>query len=272
MTHKPFLHLFVVIIWALLTACTGHSDQSSNTPTIDSPRLAEIQSKGQIIVATAITRPFEYRDDETNQLIGFDVDLMTTIANALGVSITWREMAFADLLPELQAGDVDVVIAGMYITATREELVDMSNPYLQTGLVMATHGDITDIDDIPDLAGKTVGVKEGSTGERFAIRLRDEQGIALELRRYTDTIDSLDDLNTGLVDVVFNDYINTLEYIKTHPNVRVVGDILEPAGLGISVRSGDSDLLAFINNQLATLEANGTLQHLFDQWINPETQ
>lgn len=271
MTHKPFLYLFVLIIWALLTACTGNSDQSRNTPTVDGPRLAEIQSNGQLIVGTAITRPFEYRDEETNQLIGFDVDLMTTIANALGVSITWREMAFADLLPELQAGNIDVVIAGMYITSAREDVVDMSNPYLQTGLVMASHGGITDIETIQDLIGKTVGVKEGSTGERFAIRLRDDDGIALELRRYTDTIDSLEDLNAGLVDVVFNDYINTLEYIKTHPNVRVIGDILEPAGLGISVRTGDNDLLNFINSQLATLETNGTIQNLFNQWINPET-
>lgn len=272
MTYKPLPHLFLVIILALLTACTGNSEQSTNTPSVDSPRLTEIQSKGQIIVGTAITRPFEYRDEETNQLIGFDIDLMTNIANALGVSITWREMAFADLLPELQAGNVDMVIAGMYITAAREDIVDMSNPYLQTGLVLASHGGVTDIETVQDLAGKTVGVKEGSTGERFATRLRDEQGIALELRRYTDTIDSLEDLDKGLVDVIFNDYINTLEYIKTHPNVRVVGDILEPAGLGISVRTGDSDLLGFINTQLATLEANGTIQNLFNQWINPETQ
>lgn len=270
MTYKTFLHLFVVIIWVLLTACTGTSEQSASTR-LDSLRLADIQNRGQLIVGTAITRPFEYRDDATNQLIGFDVDLMTLIASELGVNIIWREMAFADLLPELQAGNVDAVIAGMYITPAREDVVDMSNPYLQTGLVMASHMGITDIETLQDLTGKTVGVKEGSTGERFAMRLRDEQNIELELRRYTDTIDSLEDLDTGLVDVVFNDYINTLEYIKTHPNVRVIGDIVEPAGLAIAVRTGDSDLLRFINEQLATLETNGTLQNLFNLWINPET-
>ncbi|HRF94455.1 MAG TPA: ABC transporter substrate-binding protein [Aggregatilineales bacterium] len=265
--------LSIILVLILLTACTGTSaPQATVTPPPSSSRLSELQATGQIVIGTAITRPFEYRDEQTNELIGFDVDLMTEIVSSLGIQIVWREMAFADLLPELQAGNLDAVIAGMYITTAREELVDMSNPYLQTGLVMATHGGITDIATIQDLVGRTVGVKEGSTGERYAISLRDEQGIALELQRYTDTLDSLDDLDAGLVDVVFNDYINTLEYIKTHPNVSVVGEILQPAGLGISVQAGDADLLNFINSSLATLEANNKIQDLFNRWINPETQ
>lgn len=269
MKHHNFIYLLIAVV-VLFTACTN----TPATPNLDvtDTGLSEIQKTGQIIVGTAITRPFEFRDEETNQLIGFDVDLMTEIANALGVEIIWREMAFADLIPELQAGNLDMVIAGMYITSTREELVDMSNPYLQTGLVMTTHQTIANITTIQDLAGHTVGVKEGSTGERYAISLRDEQGITLELRRYTDTLDSLEDLDAGLVDVVFNDYINTLEFIETHPNVRVVGDILQPAGLGISVQTGNIKLLEFINNSLSSLEASGKIQSLFDTWINPDGQ
>jgi len=273
MQKQMSMRFIIVFAFVLLTACTGNSSPATTaTPEQTNPRLSELQNAGQIVIGTAITRPFEYRDEQTNELIGFDVDLMNEIIKPVGIEIVWREMAFADLIPELQAGNIDAVIAGMYITQAREDVVDMSNPYLQTGLIMATHGGITDIATTADLAGRTVGVKEGSTGERYANSLRDEQGIELEIRRYTDTLDSLDDLDAGLVDVIFNDYINTLEYIKTHPNVRVVGEILQPAGLGISVQAGDVDLLTFINNSLAELESNGKIQSLFNTWINPETQ
>lgn len=268
---KGFGYRLIVLVILLSVWAVACSPTPATTTQSTSPRLAELQKKGQVIVGTAITRPFEYRDATTNELIGFDIDLMTKIMEPLGVKIVWREMAFADLLPELEAGNLDLVIAGMYITPAREDVVDMSTPYQETGLVMATHSGITNIATITDLAGRTVGVKEGSTGERFALSLQSEQNIALEIRRYTDTLDSLEDLDAGRVDVVFNDYINTLEFIKTHPKVRVVGDILQPAGLGISVRSGDADLLAHVNEMLAKLDSDGTRNALFDKWINPET-
>lgn len=230
------------------------------------PKLPQYES---LVVGTALTAPFEYRDAETNELIGFDVDLMTAIAQSLGVKLEWREFAFADLLTTLEAGTVDVVIAGMYITPAREEVVDMSQAYLETGLVMVVQAQNTTIQALPDLAGKTVGVKEGATGERWANDLRETQHIDLEIRRYTDTLDSLDDLNAGLLDAVFNDYLNSLQYIKTHPNVAVRGEIFDPAGLGIAVKSGNTELLALINTSLAELKSKGEIDRLYDKWLNP---
>ncbi len=180
-------------------------------------------------------------------------------------------MAFADLLNELNAGDVDMVIAAMYIKPEREEMVDFAQPYLDTGLVMVVRTDDTSITDFASLAGKTIGVKQGSTGEKWADQLRDEQGIAVDILRYETTPASLDDLGNNLVDVVFNDRNNSLDYIKTHPNIRVQGEIFDPAGLGIAVKTGDADLLNFVNAALTDFRQSGEIDRLFNKWINPET-
>jgi arginine/lysine/histidine transporter system substrate-binding protein len=81
----------------------------------------------------------------------------------------------------------------------------------------------------------------------------------------------LDDLDAGLIEVVFNDYLNSLVYIKEHPNVKVQGEIFDPAGYGISVKTGDTELLNFVNTTLKKFEENGEIERLFDKWVNPET-
>jgi polar amino acid transport system substrate-binding protein len=192
---------------------------------------------------------------------------MEKIAARLGLRLEWRELAFADLLSVLERGEVDVVIAGLYITPEREERVDMSQPYLRTGLALVVQSENIHIRSLEDLAGQVVGVKEGATGDQLATYLRTEGGIPLQVRRYTDTPDSLADLDAGRLDAVFNDYINTLEYAKHHPGVRVQGDIFSPAGLGIAVQSGDWELLALVNAALDVFEQDGTLEALWQKWI-----
>lgn len=273
MNSQPKILILVLIVLLLITSACKEEKSSDDSSSVDKnlpARLQEIQKKDKLVVGTAITRPFEYRD-ENGKLVGFDVDLMNKIADELGVEVEWREMAFADLLTTLSSGNVDVVIASMYIRPDREEIVDMSQPYLDAGLVMVVQVDNTSVETLEDLEGKTVAVKEGSTGQNYAEKLIDEQDIALEMLIYTDTIESLDDLRDGKVDVVFNDYNNSLIYIQNNPGVRVQGEIFDPAGLGISVKTDDTDLLNFINNTLTELEESGEIQKMFDKWINPET-
>jgi ABC-type amino acid transport substrate-binding protein len=250
--------------------CTTPPDQYALTLT-PGGRLEQLRHLGYITIATAITQPFEYRDPATSSLTGFDVDLMTRIVEPLDVKIHWREMVFADLLSELEAGNVDIVIAAMYITPERASRVDFSQTYLETGLVLVTRRDNMSIHSLNDLTGHLVGVKEGSTGEKKMDQMRQGENITIQIHRYSDTLDSLDDLNNGLVDAVLNDRLNTLQYIQTHPEIEIRGDILEPAGLGIATHKNDGELLDFIDSRLATFKTDQTITTLFNQWINPDT-
>lgn len=254
--------------WALIVgvALVLGACRSQAKPTATGPRAQALRDRGQIVIGTAITAPFEYRDPNTGELVGFDVEVARAIADYIGVPIVWKEMAFGDLLPTLQDGKVDMVIAAMYITPQRQEIVAMSDGYVDTGLVMVTRVDAPEFTSDRDMIGRVVGVKEGATGARYVRRLK-EQGYDLVIQEYATTRDSLEDLERGYIDVALNDKINTIEYIKTHPTLKINGPILEPAQLGIAVRKDDTELLAIVNEVLAQLRSSGRLQELYDKWI-----
>jgi polar amino acid transport system substrate-binding protein len=236
--------------------------------------LARIQAKGVLVVGTAITEPFEFHHAESGELIGFDVDTAGVIADRLGVELVWVEMPFANLIPSLQDRKVDMTIAAMYINSERETMVDFAEPYLNTGLVMVAHPALQEqVQTVEDLAGLRVGVKIGATGAQLAQDLIN-QGIPLEMVEYKDTFDSILDLDVGRVDVVFNDYINTLVYIKdSHSDIEIVTDesgsinFLSHVGLGIAVHPGDKDLLDEINAALAAMRQDGTYDRLYETWL-----
>lgn len=118
MSHRVIgCFLLCLAVLLLFAAC----DLSNSLP----ERLRDLQNAGEVRVGTAITAPFVTRNAQ-GELVGFDVDLMRAIVGKLGVRVSWQEMAFADLLPQLQRGCLDMVVAAMYITEEREALVDFS--------------------------------------------------------------------------------------------------------------------------------------------------
>jgi len=240
----------------------------------DDPSLAQVQEKGVLVVGTAITKPFEYHDPDTNELIGFDVDVANYIAERLGVTVEFSEMPFASLIPSLETRKVDMTIAAMYIKPEREEVIDFATPYMETGLVMVVSPELADtVKTTDDLNGLKVGVKIGATGDALAQDLI-AQGIELERLEYKETLESFADLGFGRVDVVLNDYLNTLAYLKdTGSDAHVVMNddgtvnFLSHVGLGIAVHDGDATLLAEINAALEEMHANGTYDELYEKWL-----
>ena len=279
----------LMLVVGLFSACVKEPPTLSVMTETQSPRSAEaehsvsalerIQNAGVLVVGTAITEPFEYYDPVTGELIGFDVDIARRIAQELGVELQWVEMPFANLIPALQEHKVDMTIAAMYINPEREALVDFAEAYIHTGLVMAAEAETArQVTGTDDLAGLRVGVKIGSTGAQLAKTLA-ENGIDITIEEYKDTLDSLLDLEVGRVDVVFNDYLNTLVYLKqAGSDLEIIRDAAgEPlfqswVGLGIAVPQGDSELLAVIDQTLAEMNADGTLDELKNRWLSSEIQ
>ena len=278
----------VYLLTCVLIGCTilGSSDPAStsvsSTATVSEENsqssLAQIQARGVLSVGTAITEPFEYHDPDTGELIGFDIDTAEYIADILGVELEWVEMPFANLIPALQDRKVDMIIAAMYIKPEREELVDFSEPYINTGLVMvARPGLQPQVKTVQDLAGLKVGVKIGATGAELAQELI-AGGIALESVEYKNTFDSFLDLEVGRVDMIFNDYLNTLVYIKdSQSDLEIVStdtgevNFLSQVGLGIAVHQGDRELLETINAVLMKMRQDGVVDWLYENWLGLNT-
>lgn len=249
-----------IIILFTLSGC-DQTMLSEPTP------IALGQQSDFLVVGTATTPPFEFYNED-GDLVGFDIDLAYLLAEQMGQRIEWKVLAFADLLPALEAGDVDLVIAAMYITPEREKLVDFSLSYLETGLVMVVGEDADPINDPSNLEGLRVGVKIGATGERWIDGLVAEEGRNFELFRYQDTRDSLDDLRQGYLDVVLNDQINTLIYMHNYQGLKIGSDIIERANLGIAIREGNTEMLTQVNTCLENLKNSGELERLYERWID----
>ena len=157
----------------------------------------------------------------------------------------------------------------------RIELVDFAEPYVKTGLVMVVRPGLEAIvKTVQDLAGLRVGVKIGATGAKLAQDLL-AQGIALQIVEYKETLDSFLDLEVGRVDVVFNDYLNTLVYLKnSQSGIIIVEDntgktkFLSHVGLGIAVHQGDQELLQAINATLLEMKQDGTFNRLYQTWLS----
>jgi ABC-type amino acid transport substrate-binding protein len=280
----------IIVLWLglmlLLSGCQGKissirenqlSDATLRNPTTQGvDKQMQIQQNGVLVVGTAITNPFEFYDPE-GHLVGLDIDITNFIAQELGVEVQFVEMSFANLIPALQDNKVDMTIAAMYITPEREDLVDFSNPYIETGLVMVVQpGMKTTIKTVEDLKGMRVGVKIGSTGANFAQELI-SQGYPLQVTEYKDTFTSLLDLEVDRVDVVFNDYLNTLTYIKdSQSQLNIVVDekaeviYLSKVGLGIAVPEGNQEFLKFINETLIKMKQTGHFQKSYKTWLLPK--
>lgn len=232
-------------------------------------RLDKIKKSGKLVLATGNYRPFEYRDEKTNEMVGYDVDLARMFAEDLGVELVVNDMTFTSLIPTLQNGNADLIIAAMYIKPEREEVVDFANPYMDTGIVLVIKEGTQGIEVAEDLEDKVVGVKLGGSSEVAGQELLDK-GMKFKMNTYKENTDMLLDLESGRIDVAFNDYLYQLEYNKTHPDMKIVGDVFNKAELGIAVKQGDQELLDFINEKLAEYEAAGKTEELFKKWISAE--
>jgi len=230
--------------------------------------IAKIKEAGVLKVATGTYVPFEYRDETTNEIVGFDIDFAQILADKLGVKLEVTDMAFASIVPCIEKGEYDLAIAAMYDTEARREVVLMSDSYMETGMVLVTQaGNEKGITSLADCEGLKVGVKAGATSQTVAEEAMAEYGIEYEIVGYEETVGCITDLSAGRVDVVVNDLLNQMELNKVYEDVEIVCDPFTQADLSIAVMKGNDGLLEFINEVIAEYKEDGTYDELYKTWI-----
>ncbi|MDC7231636.1 MAG: transporter substrate-binding domain-containing protein [Spirochaetales bacterium] len=262
MTMKKMMLILLVMILAVSSVFAGGSSEKAS----EGGRLEQIKASGQLVLATGNYVPFEFLDPETNEMAGYDIDLMRLMADKLGVELVVNDMDFTSLIPSLQGGKADVVCAAMYIKPAREEVVDFATPYMKTGMVLVVPSANDSVMSTDDLTGLRVGAKMGATSEAVLQDLLDK-GADFEIVSYNETVDYMLDLQTGRIDAAVNDLLNQLEFNKTYEGLKIVGDPFTSAELGIAVQDGDAELLAFINDCLVEFTEDGTMDELYAKWI-----
>jgi polar amino acid transport system substrate-binding protein len=215
-------------------------------------------------VATDATwPPFEVVDENTKEIIGFDIDLMNAIAERGGFEIEFVNVGWDPLLAGMAQCQYDAAISAMTITEERKESFLFSEPYFEAGQVVTVQTGNTDIMSKDDLVGKTVGAQIGTTG---AIEVEKIEGA--NLKTYDDIGLAFQDLLNGQIDAIVADNPLALGYVGANPqDLMTVGPVFTDENYGVAVCKDNTELLEMINTGLAAVKEEGLIKSFTVQWI-----
>lgn len=207
---------------------------------------------------------------------GLDIDLMTTMAAAIGERVEFSTCTDCSsveaLFDRLAAGEYHCVAAGATVTPERERKVAFLPPYVISGQALAVDTTrLPQVRSVADLGGLTIGVQRGDTGQPIAERLVAE-GRAGHVRVYDygAVSTAIADLSAGGCDAVMKLAPVLTALVSTVAGVQVVQRGLSTEDIAVAVNAADQALLGRLQVAQAELEENGTLQRLRRRWLgNP---
>lgn len=266
----------LVMVTALaLGACSGGSG-SSGSPAASSgggaaasfsadSTMGKIKAAGKLVCGTKFdVVGFGFKNPTNNEVEGLDADLCREIAKAIGVPPEFVEAISANRLPFLKEDKVDIVISTMTITEERKKEIDFSKVYYKAGQSILVKKSST-IQKVEDLAGKKVCSGEGSTSEKN-VRAKAPTAELLLFKTYTEAGQALAD---GRCDAVSTDDTILFGLAQKIPDTELRGGQFTEEPLGIGIKKGKDDFVAFINAQLDAMKADGRLKALYDKHVKP---
>lgn len=251
-----------IMIFMFVMSMVGCSKQEE---TVSGDLLERIQAKGTMVVAMEGTwAPWTYHD-ESDTLVGYDVEIAQKIAEKLGVTVTFVEGEWDGLLAGLDGGRYDIMINGVGVTDERREKYDFSTPYAYNRTAVVVRGDYDAITSMEDLAGKNTANTISST-------------YAEEAESYGATVTGVDDLNqtielllSGRIDATLNAEVVFNDYQKAHPeaNIKIAtfSNVVEQVAIPVRKGEDSASLLAAINQALAELSEEGVLTQLSEKYF-----
>lgn len=228
--------------------------------------LQKVEKSGKLSIAlSGVFPPFSFVDD-SNKVVGFDVDIGSEIARRLKVEPNVVTTAWDGIIAGLVTGRYDTIIGSMGITEERKKAVDFVGPYYRSGLGLFVKKGAT-VKGLDDLEGKTLGVTLGETSEKWA---REQNRFTV--RTYKGLPEMLLDLSSGRIDGVIADDVPVLVAIsRSDAQVEQIADDRLPRyDIGIAVRKNNPELAAAMQKALDDMMADGTYEAISKKWIGAD--
>ena len=244
-----------------MTACGGSGSGDAD---------AEESAAPLKVVTEATFAPFELTEDGSDEIVGFDVDMMNAIAEDQGLTIEFVNMEFDSLIPALQSKQGDIICAGMNkLAGDRAEKVDFGDTYFESDLMLLvkSDSDIANIDAVT--SDMKLASQIGTTGGDYVQALANEGKIAdgVVLNQWTDCYLQL---QNGDVQGVVVDKPVGEAYLNKHGDIaKFVGEQFgDHEEFAFAVQKGNTELLDKLNTGLANLKESGKYQELVDKWFS----
>ena len=277
MKRRTFISMMSVMAAAGVLTLSGCSNSSTSTAASSgassaagsaADQLAAIQASGKLIVALeGAWQPWSYHD-ESDTLVGYDVEVSRAIAEKLGVEPEYVESDWDSLFAGLDAGRFDMVCNGVEVTEERSKTYDFTTPYGYIHTALAVKKDNDSITSFEDLDGKTTANSLAST----YMELAESYGATVQ------GIDTLEEtiqlLTAGRIDATLNADVSFYDYLNVHPDAdfKLVAFTEEASHVAIPLRKGDetATLLEAINSAIEELRADGTLSELSEKYFGQD--
>lgn len=276
MKRRTFISLMSVMAAAgvlSLAGCSSNTSSSTASSTAASAsaaaanKLETIQSNGKLVIALkGAWQPWSFHD-ESDTLVGYDVEVSRAIAEKLGVEPEYVESDWDSLFAGLDAGRYDLVCNGVEVTEERAKTYDFTTPYGYIHTALAVSKDNEDIKSFEDLAGKTTANSLAST----YMELAESYGATVQ------GIDTLEEtiqlLTAGRIDATLNANVSFYDYLNVHPDAdfKLVAQTEDASHVAIPiVKSDDSSFLDALNSAIDELRADGTLKELGEKYFGQD--
>ena len=240
------LILSAVLLISLLAAC-GSSGKT----------IEDIKSSGKLVIATSPDfPPFEYLED--GQVAGIEVDILSAVAEKLGVELQIEQMDFDSVIPGVQAGKFDVGVSGITANEKRKKNVDFSHAYFLASQAIVVNQD-SPVSSKEDLAGKKISVQTGTTAEDYCMQ------SGYEVLAFTANNDAAAALTAGKVDAWVVD--NEVALVLAEQNhLKVLEEAMTSEAYAFAFpKMSDSFVKAF-NEVLDTMLEDGTVEEIFKKY------
>ena len=222
------------------------------------------------VVTEATFAPFEFTEDGSDEIVGFDVEMMAAIAEDQGLTLEWANLEFDSLIPALQSDQGDIICAGMNkLSGDRMEKADFGDTYFESDLMLLvkSDSDLAGIDAVT--SDMKLASQIGTTGGDYVQALADEGKIAgaVVLNQWTDCYMQLQ--NGDVQGVVVDKPVGEAYLNANGDKAKFAGDKFgDHEEYAFAVKKGNTELLDKLNAGLANLKENGKYDELVAKWFS----
>ena len=231
--------------------------------------LTKIMDKGEFILGLDASFPPMGYTNEDDEIVGFDIDLAKEVCSRLGVELKLQPIDWDMNVTELNAGNIDCVWNGMSINEERQNVMNLSEPYMKNKMVFVVKKD-SGYKTLEDLADKIVAVQNGSTAQDILDASDFIKTTADEILK-DDNPAAFQELDMGTVDTVFVDSIVADYYITSlGKDYEILEEGLFEEEYAIGFRKNDQALRDKIQEVLSEMKADGKMAEISTKWFGKD--
>lgn len=267
MSRRLLTAAALVIAASALAACSGSGVPAGSDPSQAGPDYGLV-SGGTLTVATEGTyRPFSFHDDQgAGDLTGFDVEIITAVAEKLGLQIRFQETQWDAIFAGLDAGRFDVIANQVTINDERQEKYLFSEPYTVSPGVIVVAEDDDSISSFADLKGKRAAQSLTSNWNELAV------DAGAEVEAVEGWAQAVALLRQGRVDATINDKLTFLDYETTDgpTGLKIAAETDEAGQQAFAFAKDKKELVEAVDAALAELRADGTLAEISEKYFGAD--